>query len=142
MAKNRLFSNDKPYEGRYKKERTEAQKQAAIKNLQDWNRLRSNYGLEKAKEIATRRRNLKKTFNEEGTGNVPLKNRPAQDRFAAIMDSLPPEERERIRETNDSEDVLEAGSRWLEEKEFEEDEYMDADVAQELIDSWLRWSAQ
>lgn len=121
---------------------TEAQINAARANIQEWNRLRSKYGTKKAKEIAARRRNLKKTFKEEGSGSVPLTGSAAHDRYTAIMDSLPPELRDKIRDENDSEDVLEAGSRWLEEDEFEEGEYMDADVAQELIDSWLKWSAE
>lgn len=138
-----IFSTNSDYESKYyKRKQTEAQKQAAKANLEDWNRLKKTYGLEKAKSIAARRRNLKRTFKEEGSGNVPLEGRAAHDRFTAIMDSLSPEERQRIKEQNDSEDVLEAGSRWLEEEEFEEDEYMDADVAQELIDSWLKWSAE
>lgn len=135
MAKNYIFESSRP-------RRTEKQIEAAKANIKAWNDLKDKYGPEKAKEIARRRRNLKKTFKEEGTGNVPLQHRPAQDRFTAIMDSLPESERERIRTTNDSEDILEAGSRWLEEKEFEEGEYMDADVAQELIDAWSRWDAE
>lgn len=140
---NHIFSSDKPYEPKYYG-RSEKQKEAAVKNIQEWNRLRSQYGMNKAKRIAERRRNLKKTFKNRPF-DVPHENKPAQDRFKAIMDSIREEDRDRFRKGEetyyDSHDILDVGTQWLEEKDFNEDEYMDADEAEELLRSWTRWNA-
>lgn len=141
MAKNRLFSNDTPYEGRYTRKQTEAQKQAARANIKEWNRLRSEYGLEKAKKIAARRRDLKQTFKDSNS-SVPKSEKDAHDRFKAIMNTLDEADRQKFREEYDSLAVLEVGSKWLEEGDWDEDQYMDADEAEELLIAWETWMAE
>lgn len=144
MAK--IFSTNSDYEPKYygKRKQTEAQKEAAKSNIQDWNRLRKTYGLEKAKNIAQRRRNLKKTFKNQAI-DVPHDGEAAQDRFKAIMDSIREGDRDRFRGDDetyyDSHDILDVGTQWLEENDFDEDEYMDADEAEELLRAWTRWQA-
>lgn len=144
MAK--IFSTNSDYEPKYygKRKQTAAQQEAAMRNLQEWNRLRSNYGMEKAKRIAERRRNLKKTF-KQSPNTAPHGGTAAQDRFKSIMDSIREEDRDRFRgdeETYfDSHDILDVGTQWLEENDFDEDEYIDADEAEELLRSWARWKA-
>lgn len=124
--------------------RTEAQINAAKSNIKEWNRLRSEYGMDKAKRIAERRRNLKKTFKNKSL-DVPHSGTAAQDRFKAIMDSIREGDRDRFRGDDetyyDSHDILDIGTQWLEENDFNEDEYMDADEAEELLRAWTRWQA-
>ena len=141
MAK--IFSTNSDYEPKYygKRKQTEAQKEAAIKNIQEWNRLRSKYGLEKAKKIASRRRDLKQTFKEPNP-NVPKSGKAAQDRFKAIMNTFDESDRQKFREEYDSLDVLEVGSKWLEEGDWDEDQYMDVDEAEELLVVWEKWMAE
>ena len=142
MAKN-IFSSNKPYESKYygKRKQTAAQQEAARANIKAWNDLKDKYGPEKAKRIAERRRNLKKTFNDS-QNMVPKGGSAAQDRFKAIMDSLPESERERIKKGNDSEDILDVGSRWLEREDYDGEEYMDVAEVDEMLNSWRKWRAK
>lgn len=142
----RIFSTNSDYEPKYygKRKQTAAQQEAAMRNLQEWHRLRSEYGMDKAKRIAERRRNLKKTFKNKPF-DVPHGGTDAQDRFKAIMDSIREEDRDRFRGEDetyyDSHDILDVGTQWLEENDFNEDEYMDADEAEELLRAWTKWQA-
>lgn len=138
-----IFSTNSDYEPKYygKRKQTAAQKEAAMKNIKEWNRLRSDYGMEKAKRIAERKRNLKKTFSES-QNMVPKSGTAAHDRFKAIIDSLPESERDRIRDGNDSEDILDVGSRWIENDDYDGEEYMDVDEVDEMLNAWRKWRAQ
>lgn len=133
----KIFKDDKPYVSKYYGP-TKPQIEAAKKNLAEWSRLKSSYGVEKAKKIAERRRNLKKTFSRNST-IVPKSGKGAQDRFKAIMDSLDDADRESIRDYYDSHDILEVGTQWLETEDFDENEYMDVDTAEELLNAYERW---
>ena len=142
MAK--IFSTNSDYEPKYygKRKQTEAQKQAARANFNEWNRLRSEYGLEKAKRIAARRRVLKQTFKNGSISNVPETKEERMDRFGAIILTLPKDSRQKFREEYDSMSVLEVGSKWLEEGDWDEDQYMDEDEAEELLVAWEKWMAE
>lgn len=137
------YGSGSAFKGEFKSRysRTEAQINAARANINAWNDLRKKYGTEKAKRIAARRRNLKKTFQEGTSGNVPSSGKAAHDRYKAIMDSLNEADRQKFREEYDSLAVLEVGSKWLEEGDWDEDEYMDADEAEELLIAWEKWMA-
>lgn len=137
------YGSGSAFKGEFKSRynRTEAQINASKSNINAWNDLRKKYGTEKAKRIATRRRNLKKTFQEETSGNVPSSGKAARDRYSAIMDTLNEADRQKFREDYDSLTVLEVGSKWLEEGDWDEDEYMDADEAEELLIAWEKWMA-
>lgn len=135
----KIFKDNKPYVSKYySRKPTEKQLEAAKANLADWQRLKSSYGMEKAKKIAERRRNLKKTMGGHSY-DVPKRGTAAQDRFRAIMDSLNDSDRESIRDYYDSNDILEVGTQWLDSDELGEDEYMDAETAEELLNAYERW---
>ena len=140
---NRLtgqFGYGSAFKGEYKSKYysgSARKKEAAKANLAEWQRLVNTYGKDKAKQIAERKRNFKKTFNNKSS-DVPKTGNAAHDRFTAIMDSLDESDRELIRDYYDSEDVLDVGTQWL-DNDISEDEYVDADVAKEMLDAYVRW---
>ena len=135
----RLFSTDN-YEPKYYG-RSDKQIESARRNINQWNALRSKYGTEKAKEISRRRRDLRQVMkNRTAMSSTPHSGQAAQDLFKSIMNVFDDADRERIREGYVSGDILDLGEQWIEE--YNEDEYMDADIADELLRDYARILAE
>lgn len=136
----RIFSADN-YEPKYYGS-SDKQKESARRNIKAWNDLRKKYGLEKAKDIAQRRRDMRKVVtNKEFTRSTPHGGTAAQDLFASIMDIFDGDaSKEKIRSGYDSDDILDLGEQWIEK--YDEDEYMDPDIAEELLKDYARILAE
>jgi hypothetical protein len=135
----RIFSTDN-YEPKYYG-RSDKQRESARRNINQWNALRSKYGTEKAKEISRRRRDLRQVMeNRSNFSSTPHSGQAAQDLFRSIMNVFDEADREHIREGYVSGDILDLGEQWIEE--YDEDEYMDADIAEELLKDYARILAE
>ena len=131
----RIFSTNN-YESKYYV-RSDKQKESARRNIQAWNQLREKYGTEKAKEISRRRRDLRQVMkNKTAFSSTPHSGTAAQDLFKSIMNTFDEGDRDRIRGGYVSGDILDLGETWIEE--YDEDEYMDPDIAEELLKDYAR----
>lgn len=135
----RIFSTNN-YEPKYYG-RSDKQKESARRNIQAWNQLRDKYGNEKAKEISRRRRDLRQVMkNKTAFSSTPHSGTAAQDLFKSIMNTFDEGDRDRIRDGYVSGDILDLGESWIEE--YDEDEYMDPDIAEELLKDYARILAE
>ena len=103
--------------------------------------LKEKYGKEKAKELSKKIREFRRKYDKvQLRGSAPHSGQAAQNLFATIMDTMPPEERDRFRrETYDSHDILDVGESWVMEEDLEDGEYFDPDEFEELLNAWEKW---
>lgn len=97
----------------------------SLENLSYWNALRKRFGTKKAKEIVEAR----------GHKRVHYKDTEAHDLYETIMDSVSEEDRDRLRETWASDDVLDVGSTWV--NKMEPENYITYEEADEMLKNWL-----
>lgn len=135
----RIFSKDN-YEPKYYG-RSDKQIESARRNIKQWNDLKDKYGEEKAKEISRRRRDLRKVMkNKTFTSTAPHSGQAAHDLFKSIMNIFDEGNRDKIRKGYESDDILDLGESWVEK--YDEDEYMDPDIAEELLKDYARILAE
>lgn len=112
--------------------RTEKQKETARKNISQWNEMRKKYGTKRAKEMMANRRKLRSLVKEikkspeaeaskqgqDTTPSVPKTGTAAHDLYKAIMDELPEDSRDNIRDYYMSGDVIDVGYEVISKKDL------------------------
>lgn len=123
--------------------RTEKQKETARKNISQWNEMRKKYGTKKAKELMASRRKIKAMMarqekEQKEVKSVPKTGSEAHDLYKAIMDELPEDSRDNIRDYYMSGDVIDVGYEEISKKDLKStDNLLDPKEFEEKLNKYM-----